>query len=54
VVAYDTIAAPVRVRVEEGGYHKVRIDMTGVSAEQIIGATRQLRFGLEASVEPAQ
>jgi hypothetical protein len=52
VVVYDSIFAPVRVRVEAGGYRKVRIDMTGLSAEQVIGATRQLRFGLQATTEP--
>jgi hypothetical protein len=53
VIVYDSTEAPVKLQVEQGGYHKVRITMTGLSAEQMIGATRQLRFGLQASVEPS-
>jgi hypothetical protein len=53
LVVHETAESPVTVNVVEGGYHKVRIDMTGVSHEQVIGATRQLRFGLKASVEPS-
>lgn len=54
LVVLDRAEAPVTVKIEEGGYHKVRIDMTGLSHEQVIGATRQLRFGLQATVESSK
>lgn len=54
VIVYDSAEATARVAVKEGGYHKVRIDMTGMTHQEMIGATRQLRFGLQASVEPPQ
>lgn len=51
VVVHGSAEAPVSVEVEMGAYHRVRIEMTGVSARQMIGATRQIRFGLQATVE---
>ena len=53
IVVYGGAEAPVTVKVEEGGYHRVRIEMTGVSYQQVIGTTRQLRFGLRATLMPA-
>jgi hypothetical protein len=53
LIVYDSTEVPVKLKVEQGGYHKVRIAMTGLSSEQIIGTTRQYRFGLEATVEPS-
>lgn len=54
VVVHENAEASVAVKLEEGAYLRVRIEMTGLSAEQVIGATRQLRFGLKATPEPAQ
>jgi hypothetical protein len=53
VVVYGSAEAPVTVKVEEGGYHRVRIEMTGLSSQQVIGTMRQLSFGLKATPEPS-
>lgn len=52
VVVHGSAEAPVAIKVEEGGYHRVRIEMTGLGYQQMIGTTRQLRFGLQATAEP--
>lgn len=52
VIVYDSAEAPVRLSVRENGYHKVRIEMAGLTHHEMVGATRQLRFGLRANVEP--
>ncbi len=54
VVVYGGAEAPVTVKVEEGAYQRVRIEMTGLSSRQVIGATHQLSFGLKAAPEPAR
>ena len=54
VVVYGSAEAPVSVEVKDGAYHRVRIEMTGLSSQQVIGTTRQLSFGLKATPEPAQ
>jgi hypothetical protein len=54
VVAYGSAEAPVTVKVEEGAYQRVRIEMTGLSSQQVIGTTQQLSFGLKATAEPAR
>jgi hypothetical protein len=52
VIVYDRTEVPVKLKIEKDGYRKVRIDMAGLTSEQMIGATRQYRFGLQATVEP--
>jgi hypothetical protein len=52
VVVYGSAEAPVSLIVHEGTYHRVRIEMTGLSSQQVIGTTRQLSFGLKATAEP--
>jgi len=54
VIVYEGAETTAKVAVKENGYHRVRINMTGMSQQEMIGATRQLRFGLQAVVEPAQ
>ena len=54
VIVYDKIEVPVKLRVEKGSYRKVRIDMTGLRADRMLGTSLQYRFGLQATVEPAQ
>ncbi len=53
LVAYGSAEAPVAVMVEEGTYRRVRIQMTELGEQQMIGATRQLHFVLKAAVDPA-
>lgn len=53
VVVFGSAEAPVRVKVGEGEYRRVRIEMTGLNARQVLGTTRQLSFGLKATPEPA-
>jgi hypothetical protein len=52
VVAYGSAEAPVKLIVHDGTYHRVRIETTGLSSQQVIGATQQLSFGLKATPEP--
>jgi hypothetical protein len=52
VVAFDGAEAPVTVEVQEGAYQRVRIELTGLSSQQVIGTMRQLSFGLKATPEP--
>ncbi len=52
VVVYENSEAPVKLYVSENGYHKVRIDMVGMTKHEVIGTTSQMRFGLKTSVEP--
>lgn len=54
VIVYEGAEATAKVAVKQNGYHRVRISMTGMSQQEMIGTTRQLRFGLQAVVEPAQ
>ena len=54
VIVYEGAEAAAKVAVKQNGYHRVRISMTGMSQQEMIGTTRQLRFGLQAAVEPAQ
>lgn len=54
VVVHEGAQATVKVAVKQNGYHRVRISMTGLSQQEMIGTTRQLRFGLQAVVEPSQ
>lgn len=51
VVVYENSEAPVKLNVIENGYHKVRIDMVGMTKQEVIGATSQMRFGLKAVEE---
>ena len=52
VVVYGNAEAPFNLIVHEGTYHRVRIELTGLSSQQLIGTTRQLSFGLKAMPEP--
>ncbi len=54
VVAFGSAEAPVDVEVKEGVYQRVRIELTGLSSQQVIGTTQQLSFGLKATPEPTQ
>ena len=52
VVVHGSAEAPVNLIVHEGTYHRVRIEITGLSSQQVIGTTRQLSFGLKATADP--
>lgn len=51
ILAADGAETPLHVEVEDGAYHRVRIDLIGVDAQQVVGATQQVRFRIEARVE---
>lgn len=54
VVAFGSAEAPVAVEVKDGTYQRVRIELTGLSSQQVFGATQQLSFGLKATPEYAR
>ncbi len=54
VVVYGSAEAPLSLIVHEGTYHRVRVETTGLSSQQMIGTTRQLSFGLKAVPDPAR
>ena len=52
VIVYDQIEVPVKLKIEKGSYRRVRIEMTGMNADRMLGTSLQYRFGLQATVEP--
>lgn len=54
VIVHEGAKTTAKVAVKQNGYHRVRISMTGMSQQEMVGITRQLRFGLQASVEPEE
>jgi hypothetical protein len=51
VIAHGDAETSASVTVREGGYHRVRIGLTGISNQQMIGATEQVKFRIQAEVE---
>lgn len=51
VIAADGAETTANVKVEKNGYHRVRIGFAGVSNQQMIGATEQVKFRIVAEVE---
>jgi hypothetical protein len=51
VLAAEGAETPVRVEVENGAYHRVRIVLVPVDARHMIGATQQVQFRIEAEVQ---
>lgn len=51
ILAAEGAETPLHVEVEDGAYHRVRIDLVGVDAQQVVGATQQVRFRIEARIE---
>lgn len=51
VIAAEGAETTASVKVENNGYHRVRVDFTGISNQQMIGATEQVQFSIQASVE---
>lgn len=54
VIAADGAETSASLKVEKNGYHRVRIGFEGVSNQQMIGATEQVQFRIQAEVEPRQ
>lgn len=54
VIAADGAEATASIKVEKNGYHRVRIGFTGINNQQMIGATEQVKFRIQANVEPLQ
>ncbi len=54
VIAADGAETTTSLQVEKNGYHRVRIGFAGVSNQQMIGATEQVQFSIQAIVEPLQ
>jgi hypothetical protein len=53
VIAHGDAETGISVAVREGGYHRVRIGFTAISNQQMIGTSEQLKFRIQATVEPA-
>ncbi len=54
VIAAEGAETTASIKVEKNGYHRVRIGYTGISNQQMIGATEQVQFSIQAEVEPLQ